>query len=132
MAQIEQDIWIYLRFVGLVSVNQWSCEHFPRMWGTNDKEKRRVFKSLIRLQWVDVVCLKEELFRMSNLSSWVSMYLSEGSLSLFDVLGLVCCFFFLFFCLYSAATCILHVYFVHLFQMLLVYLFCLPIKKKKY
>ena len=76
-----------------------------------------------------MVCLKEELFRMSNLSSWVSVYLSEGSLSLFDVLGLVCCFFFLFFCLYSAATCILHVYFVCLLQVLLIYLLCLPIKK---
>ena len=34
--------------------------------GANDKEKRKVIKSLIRLQRVDVVCLQEELFMIKN------------------------------------------------------------------
>ena len=56
------------------------------------------------------------------------MYLSEGSLSLF-----VLSFPFSFACirLYSTATCIFHVYFVCLFQVLLIYLLSLPIKKQK-
>ena len=60
------------------------------------------------------------------LLGWVCMYLSEGSLSLF-----VLSFPFSFACIWTTATCIFRVYFVCLFQVLLIYLLSLPIKKQK-
>ena len=67
-----------------------------------------------------LVCLARKNGGVSSCS-----HPNVGYLWFLSIWVLVCCLSFL--CLYFAATCILHVYFVRLFQALLVYFLCLPI-----